>query len=171
MATYEHVQGVDEVIKQLLEFPVKFEKNIVRGGLRAMAAVVVQVARPMVPVGRGVRHPGASASLAETLRVSTGIKGNQVVASVKIGDLRKGVFYARMVLGGTKAHLIMARNQGALRLTGGVIRKEVEHPGARANPFLDAAFNASREQAVRTGFDYVTERTKKLIVEQGATPS
>src|SRR5882672_3366005 len=167
---YEHVQGVDEVIKRLLEFPVKFEQNIVRGGLRAMAVVVQIFARPLVPVGRGVIHPGASASLADTLRVSTYRVGRQLIASVKVGNRRKGVFYAHMVLGGTKPHLIRARNQGVLRLSGGVFVKQVQHPGARAQPFLDTAFNASRDAAVRAGFDYVTERTKKLIVDQGATP-
>jgi len=169
MASYEHVQGVDEVVKCLLEFPVKFEQNIVRGGLRAMAVVVQTFARPLVPVGSGVQHPGASASLVDTLRVSTRRVGREVIASVKIGDLRKGVFYSRMVLGGTRPHLIRARNQGALRLAGGLIVKSVQHPGARANPFLDMAFNASRDRAVQAGFDYVTERTKKLIAEQGAT--
>lgn len=170
MAAYEHVQGVDEVIKNLLEFPVKFEQNIVRGGLRAMAVVVQTSARPLVPVGRGVTHPGASASLAGTLRVSTYKVGKQMVASVKIGNRRKGVFYAHMVLGGTRPHLIRARNGGMLAFWG-IFTAQVRHPGARANPFLDVAFNASRDRAVRAGFDYVTERTKKLIAEQGATPT
>jgi len=170
MATYEHVQGVDQVIKNLLEFPVKFEQNIVRGGLRAMAVVVETFARPLVPVGHGVIHPGASASLAGTLRVSTGKTGNQVIARVRVGNRRQGVFYAHMVLGGTKPHRIAARNAGWLSF-GGIFRKYVDHPGARAQPFLDTAFNASKDAAVRAGFDYVTERTKKLIVEQGATAS
>ena len=174
---FEHVQGVDEVVKRLLEFPVKFEQNIVRGGLRAMAVVVKNAARPLVPVGHGVLHPGASASLADTLRVSSygvGLRdraGRTLFASVKVGDRRKGVFYAAMVLSGTKPHLIRARNQGFLRFTGGFFTKMVEHPGARAQPFLDTAFNASKDAAVRAGFDYVTERTKKLIEEQGATAS
>jgi hypothetical protein len=167
--TYEHIHGVDEVIRRLREFPVKFEQNIVRGGLRAMAVVVQTFARPLVPVGRGVIHPGASASLADTLRVSTYRVGQQMVASVKVGNIRKGVFYAHMVLGGTRPHLIRARGQGMLRLSGGTFVKQVQHPGARPNPFLDVAFNASRDAAVRAGFDYVTDRTKKLIQDQGDT--
>jgi len=174
---FEHVQGVDEVIRKLREFPVKFEQNIVRGGLRAMAVVVKNAAQPLVPVGRGVLHPGASASLADTLRVSSyGVgrrdrAGRTLIASVKVGDRRKGVFYAAMVMGGTRPHLIRARYQGFLRLTGGLFVKSVQHPGARANPFIETAFNASRDAAVRAGFDYVTERTKKLIEEQGAKAS
>lgn len=168
MANYEHVQGVDEVIKRLLEFPVKFEQNVVRGGLRAMAMVVQTSARPLVPVGRGVTHPGASASLAETLRVSTYRVGKQIVASVKVGNRRKGVFYAGMVLGGTRPHEIRVRHAVDLAFGRGIFRKSVQHPGARANPFIERAFNASKDRAVQVGFDYVTERTKKLIAEQGA---
>lgn len=167
---WEHVKGVDEVIRQLHEFPVKFETNAVRGGLRAMARVVQTAALPNVPVGSGVLHPGASASLRDTLRISTRKIGREVHAKVNIGDRRRGVFYASMVIGGTRPHLIRALNQGFLSFRGNFVRS-VQHPGARPNPFLETAFNASREAAVRAGFDYVTARTRKLIEEQGAKAS
>ncbi len=164
---YEYLHGVDEAIKNLEEFPVKVEQNVTRGAMRAAAMVVYRYAYPLVPEGTGIRHKGASASLRDTLRVTTGVRdGNQVFASVKIGDRRKGVFYAAMVLGGTRSHAIRVRHAVDLVLFTGIFRKSVQHPGARAQPFMDRAIDATRDAAPEAAFDYAGERIRRIIADQ-----
>ena len=168
MSSYKYVHGVDEVTKNLIEFPVKFEARAVRKGLRVMANVVKAAIRPLVPVGHGIAHKDASSDLVGTLRVSTAKRGKTLHATVKIGDRRKGVFYAHMVLGGTKPHVIKARPGGALSLLGGIIVKRVQHPGAKANDFMQRGQLASRDSAFRAGFEVVAAEVKKMEAEDRA---
>ena len=166
--TYRYVAGVEEVTKALLEFPVQFEARASRKGLRTMANVMKGVILPMVPVGSRAQHVGASSDLRGTLRVSTSKRGKVLHATVKIGDRRKGVFYAHMVLGGTKPHVIKAQPGGALRLLGGIIKKQVQHPGAKANDFMGRGNLAARDAALKAGFDVVAAEVKKMEAEARA---
>jgi hypothetical protein len=45
--------------------------------------------------------------------------------------------YAFYVLEGTKPHKIVAKHKGALRVPGFGVFKSVQHPGTKANPFVD----------------------------------
>jgi len=165
---YEYLHGMDEVLRNLEEFPVKVEQNVTRGAMRAAAKVVYDAARPLVPIGTGIRHKGASASLADTLRIATGVRnGNEAFASVRVGDPRKGVFYSGMVMRGTRPHQIRVRHAVDLALgVSGIFRKTVQHPGARAQPFMDQALGAVRDAAPAAAFDYAGERIRKIIDEQ-----
>lgn len=160
--TYKYVHGAEEVGKTLLEFPIKFELRATRKALRAAGKVMVDAIRPLVPVGSGTQHKGASSDLVGTLRVSTLKRGNTLHGTVKIGNLRKGVFYAHMVLGGTKPHVI--RSPAGLSF-GGLIVKQVQHPGAKANDFMAQGNLAAREAALAAAFDVVAGEVKKMEKE------
>jgi HK97 gp10 family phage protein len=155
--TYEYVHGVETELKKLAEFPVKVEKNVTRGAVRAAARVVQQAIAPRVPRKSG--------DLAATLRVSTRLKGKVVSGAVKIGNRRKGVFYAGFVMSGTKPHQIKAKVGGALGF-GGLVRQVVQHPGAKAQPFMNEADAVSRDAAIRAAFEYADGRVRKIIADQ-----
>jgi hypothetical protein len=158
---YQYVHGLEHELKKLAEFPVKVEQRIVRASLRAGAKKVLQVIVPRVP--------RVSGDLAATVRVSTRKRGRTISAAVKVGDRKKGVFYAGHVMRGTKPHLISARNQPALTF-GGVIRRSVQHPGAKAQNFMEEGDRVGREPAFKEIFRFATEQLKKLIAEQGNAP-
>lgn len=68
--------------------------------------------------------------------------------------------YARYVIEGTPAHVIVPRNARVLRWQQGgqwVYRQRVNHPGARANPFA--------EKAVRPLMPAVGRKMKNMVVE------
>lgn len=161
MAGYEYVHGVESELKKLEQFPAKVELKVVRGALRAAAKKVQQVIQPRVP-----RRSGA---LAASLRVSTKKRGQSVSAAVKVGDRKKGVFYAGFVMGGTKPHLIRARQQPMLSF-GGIIRKSVQHPGAKAQNFMEEGDRVGRTPAIQEAFRFATEQLRRLIAEQGNAP-
>jgi len=67
--------------------------------------------------------------------------------------------YARYVLNGTPAHVIVPRNARVLRWQQGgqwVYRQRVNHPGARANPFP--------EKAVRPLIPVVSRKMRNLVI-------
>lgn len=67
--------------------------------------------------------------------------------------------YARYVIDGTPAHVIVPRNARVLRWQQGgqwVYRQRVNHPGARANPFA--------EKAVRPLVPVISRKMKNMVV-------
>lgn len=70
------------------------------------------------------------------------------------GSVRFPVSYAQFVHEGTRAHVIRARRKKALKFVGRggavVIRRQVNHPGTRARPFLEQAL---QEIAPASGFE------------------
>jgi hypothetical protein len=160
--SYQYLSGVEEVTKNLLEFPVKVEAQVTRAGVRRMAEVIAAEVQFRVPV--------RTAALAATIRVVARRRGKEVSAGVRVGDRKKGVFYAHMVLGGTKPHVIKARPRGVLRFAG-VVYRSVQHPGSRPNPFVERAIAASGHTAIEAGFAVVTERIKRIIARDRASTS
>lgn len=165
MSDYRYVKGAQEVQAELLAYPAKVEQRVVRNALAAGARVVRDTARQDVP-----RRSG---KLAGTIRVKTKARAGQVTAGVRVGNLKTGVFYAHMVMGGTKAHQIKVRKAKSLRLGGltanVVMRKSVQHPGAKANNFMERA-----KASIPRALDTIIDRARVLIdklnqdVERGA---
>lgn len=164
--SYEYVHGVETELKKLAEFPVKVERLVTRGAVRAAAQVVKQAVVPRVPVGSGKnKWKSSPLHLRDTVRVSSGVRGKIVKAAVRIGNRKKGVFYEGMVLRGTKPHVIKAPVGGALGF-GGIVRQVVQHPGAKPNDFMGAANVASRDAAIKAAFAYADARVRQIIAEQ-----
>lgn len=154
MSDLKYVDGLGEVQRKLAEFPAKVEANVVRAALRAGATVIRREAQANVPVKSGL--------LKGTLRVSTFKRGAELHATVKAGDVKKRVFYAHLVEGGTKAHEIKARKGGILILGRRFFVKRVKHPGAQAKPFMAPALAAGAGRALEAIADKARERLEKL---------
>lgn len=120
------VRGLAQLNKLLQELPVKLERNVVRGALRAGAMVIQKQAKANAPVGK---PPGRSArlyglypgALRDSIRVSVRTSRGTVIASVKAGGkIKKSgvvVFHAGWVEFGTKPHLIsVAENERPINL-------------------------------------------------------
>lgn len=145
----KNIKGGKELFDLMQTLPIKLEKNILRGAMRAGAKVVLAEAKNNVPIKSG--------ELRNSLRISTNSKKGRVTASVKAGNKR--VWYSRLVEFGTAAHTISGKN-GALSF-GGFFAKSVEHPGARAKPFLRPALDARSNEAIKTIGDYINKRLTK----------
>lgn len=154
MSEIKHVEGFAEIQRKLAEFPAKVEANVVRAALRAGAVVVRREALGLVPVKSG--------KLKSTVRVGTFKKGREIHATVKAGDPRKRVFYAHLVEGGTKAHVIKARRGGVLVLGKRFFAQRVQHPGAKASPFMRPALAATADRALDAIADRARARLEKL---------
>lgn len=68
--------------------------------------------------------------------------------------------HAFFVLEGTRPHKIVAKHKGALRVPGWGIFKSVQHPGTKANPFVDKGAQAAQgdiQRKINTFEKWLTE--------------
>lgn len=170
--TEQVVTGVGELQQFLDQLPAKLQKNVLRGAMRAGAKVPLAAARDAVPVGppssEGARlYGGYRGALKESLRISTSSRGTTVSARVVAGGKTKGgadVFYAHMVEGGTKPHEIKPRRHKSLFFAG-LMRQVVQHPGAKAKPFLGPALTRHVRATLDAVGDYIRRRLTKAGID------
>ena len=152
-----HVTGLSELQKFLDELPVKIEKNIMRGALRAGMNVVK-------PVAQANAHK-VSGLMAAGLKVGTRVRVGTVTASLKATGPHG--FLAKWVEFGTRAHNIASKTGGWLSF-GGIFAKSVAHPGARPFPFMRPALDGQAQNAVIAAGEYIKNR---LATKEGLDTS
>jgi HK97 gp10 family phage protein len=150
MAQEINIKGGKELQELLNTLPVKLERSILRGAMRAGAKVILDEAKNNVPVQSG--------DLRDSLRISTNARRGKVTASVRSGN--KKVFYSNFVEYGTAAHSITAKSGGALSF-GGVFTKSVNVAGARPKPFLRPALDTKSTEAINMIGEYIRKRLTK----------
>lgn len=165
-----HVKGLKELHAMLQALPVKIEKNIMRGAMRAGANVIFEQAKANVPVAETSdrnreRYGGYAGALRDSLRVGTRVRKGRVTSYVRAGGTKTkagaDVYYATWVEYGTKPHSNGKRGM---------------HPGARPNPFLRPAADTAQGDAVVAVGKYVYRRLEQrggwdladIVVEEEA---
>ena len=156
-----HVKGLSALGKALAELPVKLEKNVLRGALRAGMKPIRAQARQNV-----TKQSGA---LAKGLKVSTDSRSKMVYARLKTSGPHD--YIARFIEFGTARHWISSKKGKMLRIAGTnvnggsfvVFKDRVDHPGARPLPFMRPALDTQASAAVTATADYIRGR----LTEQG----
>lgn len=148
----EVIGGGAELDDLLRTLPVKMHKNINRAGLRAGAAVFLAEVKQRIPKDSG--------RLEASARITTRARGDEVSASVKVGN--SVAWYAHLAEFGTRPHIIRAAPGGAMRF-GGVEARTVHHPGTTGHPFMRPAADAKLADAVQA----VTAKIRQRLTKQG----
>lgn len=149
------IDGMAELEKALGELPVKLERNVMRGALRAGAKVIADEARRKAPRDDG--------DLQKSIRVSSRVVRGQPTVTVKAGGAKKGeydVFYAHMVERGTTAHFIKPKKAKSLFFAG-LAHKVAKHPGAKKHPFMRPALDTKAGAALEAVKAYIRKRLTK----------
>lgn len=164
------IKGLRELHDALQTLPAKIERNVMRGALRAGAKVLQAGARARVSVAPPTRrnerlYGGRRGLLRDSVRISLRVRGGRVVARVIAGGKVKGggiAYYAGWVEKGTRPHVIRSVSGKGLAIsTGGgspVFVSQVQHPGARAHPFMTPTFDAEHPEAIRAAATYIRAR-------------
>jgi HK97 gp10 family phage protein len=149
------VTGLPALLAALEDIPIKLERNILRGALRAGAKVQLQEAQRDCPAETGGPHPGA---LRDSLRITTSARGSTVRAQVKAGGPK--AFWAKFVEFGTAAHLIKPKNKKSLFFAA-ANAEVVHHPGAKKRPFMRPALDNTQRTATEAVAAYMQKRFTK----------
>lgn len=155
------VQGLSELRTMLQQLPVRIERNIMRGALRAGANVIRDSARLAAPVDDGLLRKSIKTG-------SSKVRFNNVIVSVETK-----LFYARMIEFGTasfytgqgrsvkKPYRIPKAKGKRIKKAlafGNVIVNNVTHPGIKPQPFMRKAFDSSKEKAIENFRAFVSSR-------------
>jgi len=146
MADFE-VQGLKELNERLQQLPVKLERNILRGAIRAGAQTIVQAAKQLCPVGdpsgENVRlYGGYRGALRDSIH-ARGVqsKNGMIIGGVSVGGTSKkgtDTFYARFIEFGTS------------KMT--------------ARPFLRPAIDSKTPAAIDATAAYIRERSDRELL-------
>lgn len=175
MATEFEVTGLSDLYAALQELPVRIERNITRGGLRAGAAVFRDEARANVPKDSGV--------LRKSIKSGSDVRRGKAYGYVRIDRNKGDAFYAHMVEFGTASYYAgsgrskrqpyripkatigrkKTANTVSKRLKfntpgGFVIRNAVIHPGIKPTFFMRKAFDRKQKEAMDAFRAYVENR-------------
>lgn len=135
------IQGLDELQRELDKLEPAPLKKTLQKGTNAGAKLLKPHVKAAAPRRTGKLRKSVSAGQAKRERPASIVKLRHKIA-----------FYRHMVIGGTKAHRIRFPDQKAA----GVPRAQgnIQHPGARPNPFMDRVFDererAAADEAIET---------------------
>lgn len=178
MAVELEVQGLKELFDTLQQLPIKLEKNVMRGAIRAGAKVVADEARRRAPVLQDPDPRRVFGALAKSVRVmSTGISGGMVKGGVVAGGattvgrgkskeaadayyamwVEYGHFYrgkGQALKGGTASKRAQRR---ALATSGGVF--------VPAHPFMRPAIDSKINAAIDATAQYISDRVESELLK------
>lgn len=171
--TLIHVKGLKVLDTILATLPIKLEKNIMRGAMRAGAKPIQAAAIS------GIHN--VSFELARSLKISTSARNGVVKAYLRTGGI--GGYIAMWVEFGTRPHWIKVpeaekptnwrrgvhfgkkvsmttinRTHRSLRLGLHFIGPTVWHKGAQKKPFMRPAFDGQVQAAIFSVADYIKTR-------------
>jgi HK97 gp10 family phage protein len=147
MADETIVKGLSDLAKFMDELPIKVERNIARGALRAGMKLVKTDAQQ--------RIHSKSGQLAAGLKIFSRVRRGLVIVSLRATG--KHAFAAHMLEFGTKRHTITAKNRKGLSF-GGLFFQSVEHPGSRPFPFMRPALDSQANAAVVAAAEFMKTR-------------
>ena len=139
------VDGLSALYEQLQQLPVKLEKNILRGAIRAGAKPVAAEARRLAPVLSSNDPRREMGALSKSVRImSTGTRGGTVKGGVVAGGrttvgrgqnkVKADAFYAHFV------------EYGTVKMT--------------ARPFMRPAVDTRTQEAVEATAQYIRDRVE-----------
>lgn len=164
------VRGLRSAARALEGLERKARRRVCSAAVRAGNGVFIKEARRLAPYRTGQMRRQIRGSV-KMQQASGTVVGTVQPRSTK-KERRKGqkAHAAHLVVGGTKPHVIRARSADSLRF-GRVYVEQVNHPGARANPFMERAANTAFRDAVKAFDKKYAERldveARKARASQG----
>lgn len=143
------IEGLRPLLKRLKRLPDRAQRHVLRPAVTKAATPVVKGARRLAPVGAGLTPTGRERPhLAQTItktRAKWYPKSGAVL--VVIGPEKNKAPHSHLVHDGTPPHEIPITKSFQLGNTFIPAGFVIEHPGAKANPFLASAIDAARPQS------------------------
>jgi len=139
------VHGVKPLLKRLQQLPEKIRMRPVRAAANYAMTPILKDARRRIPVGTGRTPSGATRPhLRETLIKKTKTyRRSGTIVSIVGHDYGKTP-HAHLVHFGTQPHTIIGHPR--LQIAGIVVGGVIQHPGARAQPYLTEALRANEKK-------------------------
>ena len=143
------VEGIKPLLKRLRQFPDRTQRRVLRPAVTKASTPIVKKARKLAPVGEGLRPGGQPRKhLAKTItKTRAKLSRRTGTVLVVIGPEKGQAPHSHLVHDGTAPHKIVLTKPlqlGRVVLPPGFT---IQHPGAKANPFLANAAAATKSQS------------------------
>lgn len=143
------VEGLLALLHRLDEFPARIQRRVLRPALTKATTPVVKAARRLAPKGSGLTPSGHEREhLGKTITKTRPKWYSQSGTLVIVIGPEKGKSpHSHLVHDGTAPHPIVlgkAAQLGTVVLPAGFV---IQHPGAKPNPFLSNAVDATQERS------------------------
>ena len=169
MTTTEvQIKGLSALLKDLDTLPDRIERNCVRAALRQGIRVFAREMQSKVPIGgpkyrdwEGKPHRGGE--LLRSMRIFESKKGPYPSMKLSIGN--RDAWYAHIVEGGAKPHVITPYRAKAL-FFGGHRYSKVNHPGMAGRHFVRDSFYNAEMSALQAFMNYLNTRLPRELNKQ-----
>ena len=169
------VDGLAELDKLLKSLPVRIEKNVLKGALRAGQKVMLQGAKSHL--NEVTKRDSGALENSLRIRFARRSEGYGWVRSYLVAGDRHA-FYSHMVEFGTAsfysgsgetvgAPYVIAPKVKKSLFFGGQARKAVVHPGIKPKPFMRPALDEQAESSIRAMTEYLRRRIPKELQKAG----
>lgn len=143
MAEEIEVQGLRELHQALQQLPVRMEKNILRGAIRAGARVIYEEARRRAPVLKDADPRRIMGALAKSVRIMS--------PNLRNGTIKGGVMAGGKATVGRGANKVQANAWYAHFVEYGTVNMP-------AQPFLRPAVDSRAQTAIEATGQYIRDR-------------
>lgn len=160
------VEGIQVAIRRLAELDKKARRRIVSTAARSGLRELVKVTRSHVPVRSGALRASMYVSSVKLDRMSGTVSGEVRSGKQTKSMKRKGqdAYYAHMVHGGVRPHVIKPKRARAMTI-GSRFAMRVQHPGHKANPFMERAASSGFSQAIKAFQDAFAKKLSEELAK------
>lgn len=143
------VTGIKPLLKRLRQLPDRAQRRVLRPAVTKASTPIVKAARRLAPKGTGLTPSGRDRPhLGKTItKTRAKLYHKTGTVMVVIGPEKGQAPHSHLVHDGTQPHAIVLTKPlslGRVTLPAGFV---IRHPGAKAQPFLADAVDATRAQS------------------------
>lgn len=142
------IKGLKPLLKALKQLPDKLQRKVLRPAVTKASTPVVKTAKRLAPVGAGLTPDGRERpNLKKTItKTRAKVAKKTGTVYVVVGPERNKAPHSHLVHDGTAPHDITLSKPLVLQNTVLPAGTVIHHPGAKAQPFLADAVEATRSQ-------------------------
>ena len=160
------ISGLDELQKQLEEFPAKIEKNIMRGAIRAGLKPIVEEAKALCPTKTGALRKSIRIKFRNRSQQYGWIRGVITAGNfdawyAHIIEFGSGSFYEGTGSKSKKAPYEIKPRGAKSLFFAGLMREQIVHPGIHPVAFMRKAVDRKTQEGLDAFKAYVAERIQK----------
>jgi len=155
--------GLSELEEQLKSLPDKLARKHLANAMRAGLRIVQKAEKAGAPSDTG--------ALRESITVYQRKRNKQPLATIEFGvkplgkklkKRKRPTNLASLIEFGTKPHMIVPKKEwGSLKLYGNRWVSHVQHPGAKPQPFINAAIDMNVRKVILYCIDHLANRLEK----------
>ena len=155
----------ESILKALDELEVTLQSKIVRSGLVSAISPVKKDMKSLAPkksgdLAQSINHKSLNKRQKARLNIDESTVAILAGPNKKVNGENVN-WRANFIEGGVKKHFIKAKRK-KLKIGGNIVSSEIEHPGIKANPFMEKAISNNEANSVSLFYQGMAKTLNKI---------